>query len=46
MENLKARIIIEVQRIPRSMLENVWENAEFRLDFLASVSGGHIEQAM
>ena len=45
-EDLKARITAEVQRIPRSMLENVWENIEFRLDLLTSVSGGHIEQAI
>ena len=42
MKDLKARMTAEVQRIPRSMLENVWENVEFRLDFLTSVSGGHI----
>ena len=46
MEDLKARITTEVQRIPRSMLENVWENVEFRLDLFTSVSGGHIEQKM
>ena len=46
MEYLKARIATEVQRIPPSMLENGWENVQFRLVFLTTVSGGHIEQAM
>ena len=46
MEDLKARITTEVQRIARSMLENVWENIEFRLDYLTSVCVGHIDQAM
>lgn len=45
-EDLKARITREVRRIPRDMLKNVWENVEFRLEFLTSVGGGHIEQAM
>ena len=45
-EHLEARIQTEIRRIPQATLAKVWKNVEFRLNYLRSVGGGHIETSL
>jgi hypothetical protein len=43
LEDLKKRIRDVFTAISRSMLARTWEGLQFRLDFLLSTQGAHIE---
>jgi hypothetical protein len=42
-DELKLRIVAEIQTISLQMLENTWRKIEYRLDILRVTKGAHVE---
>jgi hypothetical protein len=43
LDELKLRIVAEIETVTPQTLENTWKETEYRLDILHATKGAHIE---